>query len=311
MFKGLRITGCWIAAFVITAMPAAYSQTGQMVTDDPIYPADREAPDWFTVKEMADGVWRIDDHGRDNMYLVEGKKKALLIDTGTGVADLKGLVHSMTDLPTTVVNTHGHPDHCGGNHQFESAYAHPADFEAVRNFDNQKSHAEAIRQALKDLPELKDCILQDADNFTEAALHPVKDGDVFDLGSRSLEVIEVPGHTPGSICLLDSTAGLLFVGDNNNAIVWLFLDNSLPVEAYLEVLLKQRKRAGAFHTILPGHGEPLNAAFLDEQIECARSILNGTCEDELYETFAGTARLCRYKRAGIAFDPDKVRIKTD
>ncbi|NQT24245.1 MBL fold metallo-hydrolase [candidate division KSB1 bacterium] len=286
-----------------------FGQTDQMVTDDPIYPADRVAEGWFEVLQITDHVWRIDDHGRDNIYLVEGDEKALLIDTGTGVADLKGLVESMTDLPVVVVNTHAHPDHCGGNHQFEMAYVHPADLETVAVFDNQESHADAIQQALQDEPDLSKSILRDADSYKDAELIPVKAGYLFDLGNRMLEVIEVPGHTPGSICLLDSKAKLLFVGDNNNTIVWLFLDGCLPLEVYLEVLQKQNQRSNEFDTILCGHGDPLDAGFIEEQIVCARNILNGSCKGEPYETFFGQVPLCTYKRAGIAFDPENLWVK--
>jgi len=284
---------------------AAFAQI-DMVPDDPIYPADAETEAWFDVKEMSEGVWRIYDHGRDNIYLVAGEEKALLIDTGTGVADLKGLVESLAHLPVIVVNTHGHPDHCGGNHQFESVFAHPADFELVRRFNDPQSHAETIRQTRAEFPDLTEFIIHDEDSFTHAELYPVKDGFSFDLGNRSLEVIAVPGHTPGSICLLDSKEKLLFVGDNNNETVWLFLEGSLPVESYLKVLEKQDQRSDEFDWIMPGHGNPMAGDFIAEQIACATSILNGTCKGEPYETFAGSAKLCRYKRAGIAFDPENL-----
>lgn len=305
---GLRLR-IGIGLFVLMATFAASGQTDQMITDDPIYPSDLAIEGWFGVVKIADGIWRIDDHGRDNMYLVEGDEKALLIDTGTGVADLKGLVNSITPLPVVVVNTHAHPDHCGGNHQFKAAYIHPADFGSVGIFDNKASHADAIQQALTEAPDLSGCILKDSDTFKGADLTPVKDGHLFDLGNRMLEVIEVPGHTPGSICLLDSKTKLLFVGDSNNMIVWLFLDGCLPLESYLKNLEKQNQRSGEFDTILTGHGDPLDAGFIEEQIICAQNILSGSCEGELYETFAGNARLCMYKRAGIAFNPENLWIK--
>jgi glyoxylase-like metal-dependent hydrolase (beta-lactamase superfamily II) len=100
---------------------------------------------------------------------------------------------------------------------------------------------------------------------------------------------------------------MLFTGDNNNTIVWLFLDGCLPLESYLHTLEKVQRRSKDFTMLLPGHGEPLDNEFIDEQIVCARNILSGECKGEPYKTFAGDAKICYYKRAGIAFDPDNLR----
>lgn len=264
---------------------------------------------WFTVTPVAERVWRIDDHGSDNMYLVEGTEKALLIDTGTGVADLKGCVQSITKLPLLVVNTHGHPDHAGSNPQFDQVYAHPGDLEMTLHFTDAAYHNEQIKRIVTESPGLESLLLKEIGDFTADQIIPVKDGHVFDLGGRTLEVIETPGHTDGSICLFDSTNKLLFTGDNNNTIVWLFLDGCLPVEGYLQTLEKLQKKAGEIQIILPGHGGTLDGAFIGEQIVCARNILSGACKGEPYHSFAGDALLCTYERAGIAFRADHLHIK--
>lgn len=119
MFPCDQMRRYWIGILTLTTVFPALGQTDRMVTDDPICPADQVSERWFTVTRISESVWRIDDHGRDNIYLVEGSEKALLIDTGTGVGDLKGLAASLTDRPVLVVNTHAHPDHCAGNHQFD------------------------------------------------------------------------------------------------------------------------------------------------------------------------------------------------
>jgi glyoxylase-like metal-dependent hydrolase (beta-lactamase superfamily II) len=240
----------------------------------------------FSATLVADHVWQISDKGSDNIYLVEGKEKALLIDTGLGIGRLGPYVRTLTKLPITVVNTHGHPDHAGGNFEFDDIFAHPADFEAVRFFDH---HERRAPQAI--------------------SFHQAKAGDRFDLGGRTLEVIEVPGHTPGSICLLDAGHKLLFTGDNDNTLVWLFLKESLPLETYLETLQKLKLRADRYETLLPGHGEPLEKSFLEEQIACAQTILDGSCSGKPYNSPVGKALVCGYKRASIAYDPEKLRQK--
>jgi glyoxylase-like metal-dependent hydrolase (beta-lactamase superfamily II) len=264
---------------------------------------------WFTAKPVAEKVRRIDDHGSDNMYLVEGKEKALLIDTGLGVADLAGFVKSLTALPVIVVNTHGHPDHAGGNIQFGPAYAHPSDFELIKQFTSGEYRAGTIQRILQESPGLAAFILKESSGLKLPAPLPAREGYVFDLGGRKLEVIETPGHTPGSICLLDAENKLLFTGDNDNTLVWLFLRDCLPLETYLQTLQSLKQRAGEFETLLPGHGDPLDKTFIDEQIVCAQNILSGACKGEPYHSFAGDALLCTYKRAGIAYNPDNLRIK--
>ncbi len=66
-------------------------------------------------------------------------------------------------------------------------------------------------------------------------------------------------------------------------------------------------RSGEFETILPGHGEPLDSEFVQEQIACVQNILSGNCVSTPYESFAGNAVQCSYKRATVAFDPKKLR----
>ena len=264
---------------------------------------------WFTVKQIADKVWRIDDHGGDNIYLIEGSEKALLIDTGTGTADLVECVKSITKLPVIVVNTHGHPDHVGGNFQFKEVYAHKMDFEMIGSFCNEGFRANSIERVLNESSEFASSIIKEVENFKAASLLPIHAGYTFDLGNRKLDVVEVPGHTKGSICLLDAENKLLFTGDNNNSLVWLFLEDCLPLESYMQTLENLKQLRGDFETMLPGHGEPLDKEFIDEQIICIKNILDGTCKGEPYKTFVNYAKVCSFKRARVAYNPDNLHVK--
>jgi hydroxyacylglutathione hydrolase len=306
-----QIGSSFVLAMMLVTAESSFSQGGNAPTkvDGRVVPSIQKAASetWFTTKQVAEGVWRIDDHGNDNMYLVEGRDKALLVDTGLGVADLAGFVKSLTALPVIVVNTHGHPDHAGGNPQFRQAYAHPSDFELIKRFFAGDYRANTVRRILLESPGLASLILRDTMDLKIPLLLPATQGTVFDLGGRKLEVIETPGHTSGSICLLDAENKLLFTGDNDNTLVWLFLKDCLPLETYLQTLQSLKQRAGEFETLLPGHGDPLDKTFIDEQIVCAQNILSGACKGEPYQSFAGDALLCTYKRAGIAFDPENLR----
>jgi len=268
-----------------------------------------ETDGWFTIKSVAENVWCINDHGSDNIYLIAGEEKALLIDTGIGVADLDKTIKTLTNLPVIVVNTHAHPDHSGGNFQFSEIYAHPNDFEMIKVFSSEENQKSSIEYASTEYSNLEEFFIKDIENFNVPAMMPIKAGHIFDLGNRKLEVIEVPGHTKGSIVLLDVDNKLLFTGDNNNTMVWLFLDGCLPVETYLQSLQNLNKRNGDFNDILPGHGDVLDKSFLDELIICTQNIINGSCKGEKYESFAGNGMVCSYKRARVAFNPNNIFIK--
>lgn len=271
--------------------------------------ADQARQSWFTARKVADGVWCINDHGSDNMYLVEGRQQAMLIDTGLGVAKLNDFVRTLTSLPLVVVNTHGHPDHAGGNYQFKSVYAHPLEFASIKEFSTRESRKRTAENMVKGAPTADMVPVEEALKMPAPELLPLQDGQVFDLGGRKLEVIQTPGHTPGEIVLLDSANRIVFTGDNDNVLVWLFLPTSMPLEVYLESLKKLQKREGEFDTIMPGHGLPLPRSFVGEQIICVENILDGTCKGESYKSFAGEALVCRYKSASVAFDPNNLRAR--
>ncbi len=265
---------------------------------------------WYKATKVADKVWRIDEHGNCNLYLVEGTKQALLIDTGLGDGKLGEFVKTLTALPVVVVNTHGHGDHAGGNNFFPQAYAHPAEFDAIKGMNNPGGRRSAVERMSNTNPGLDLLSPEEAGRLaaTPAALLPLQDGQVFDLGGRTLEVIEQPGHTPGEVVLLDKANRLLFGGDNNNTLVWLWMRNSTPLETYLVTLKRLKQRAGEFDTILPGHGGPLPASHLDAQIACVQDILNGTCKGEPYQQSNGVALVCAHGPASVAFDPKNLRV---
>ncbi|HBZ20248.1 MAG TPA: hypothetical protein DEO60_03895, partial [Bacteroidales bacterium] len=109
------------------------------------YVSGQNSSSWFSLNEVASKVWVIGDHGADNMYLVEGADSALLIDTGLGTADLASFVKKLTSKPLIVVNTHGHPDHAGSNHQFRKVYVHSADSAAARACNLPEARANASK----------------------------------------------------------------------------------------------------------------------------------------------------------------------
>lgn len=230
----------------------------------------------FATKVVADGVWHIQDSRGGVIYLVAGRERALLIDTGWGVGDLRAQVATLTALPYSVVNTHGHRDHSSGNGQFDEVYIHTADLPL------------AVESTAK--------------------LIPIYDGYIFDLGERELRVIGVGGHSPGSICLLDVEARILYSGDSPRpGPIWLHLETSLSVQQFGLSLRRLCTFSGAFDVIAPSHGEPQPAgSLLDDLVACASGILSGELEGKPHETRFGEALLAEVGEAGILYHADRV-----
>jgi glyoxylase-like metal-dependent hydrolase (beta-lactamase superfamily II) len=139
-----------------------------------------------------------------------------------GISDIRKLVSELTQLPIIVLNSHTHNDHVGGNWQFDTIYSMDTDF-SRQNAKGSTQDAQdelASGQVCGDLPKNFDPKTYRTKPWTISKY--VQDGDVLDLGSRELQIIATPGHTPDSICLFDS-AGLLFTGDTYYpATIWLY-----------------------------------------------------------------------------------------
>lgn len=202
-------------------------------------------------------------------YLFLGSEKALLVDTGMGIGSLRTVIETITDLPVTVINTHGHPDHAGGNSEFEDTWINPADFDV---FEKMAS-IEFRREDVSHMPGEVDwaTLLLPTPPLPKA----LTDGQTFDLGGRVLSVIFTPGHTHGSLCVYEEATGILVTGDNVQANTTALREwNSATVEDLYESLLKLSKRN--VKRLLAGHAPNDNPAdLLDRKIACAKKILDG------------------------------------
>jgi len=226
--------------------------------------------------------------GGVNMYLVIGKEKALLIDTGNPGNISPEEIKAFTNLPLLVVNTHAHPDHSGSNNAFEKVYIHEADLESGRRYSG-----------------------------SDVELIPIKEGYVFDLGGKKLEVIEVRGHTPGSICLLDAQDKLLFGGDTANTETWAQISN-VPLETYKKSMENLLKRKDEYDRVLPGHNDTLPVSFIEELIACADEILAGKAEQPAQTSQQQTrggltagSLTHKYGSATIRYNPNNLRERNN
>lgn len=201
---------------------------------------------YFKIKEITPGVYAF-SHCGVNPYLIVGKERALLLDTGYGFENLYTAVRKVTALPLDVVLSHGHFDHAGGNNDFPGhIYIHPEEVETASRhlspeyrqgaLDYVKPFARIlfwIRFIPKGLDKKAYVHSGGYDNYAF-----VKHGHIFDLGGVSPEVVELPGHTKGSIGLYCKEKRLLFVGDAVCPNPWLHLPESSKLSVYAEALKK-------------------------------------------------------------------------
>ncbi len=196
--------------------------------------------DWFAVQRIATGVWLLAEPGHVNSWLVAGRERAVLIDTGLGIAPIRAIAESLTPLPLSVLNTHAHFDHVGGNHHFGDITIHELGADRLRQGIAPEKLAGYLRytedliaaaETYRSLDERYFFLLDDtsqprrlpegfgADDWRIGPSEPtrlVRDGDRIELGGRALSVLHTPGHSPDSISLLDEEAGILFAGDTVN-----------------------------------------------------------------------------------------------
>lgn len=221
----------------------------------------------YKVIRINDDTWRIEDQGV-RFFLLTGTEKALLIDSGMSVRNARDIAAGLTDLPLALLNTHADRDHTGSNAQFETFYMHPADEPAYRQGGGS------------------------------GTVIPVGEGDILDLGDRPLDIIHIPGHTPGSIAVLDVKGRFLISGDPvQDGNIFMF-GPGRDMKTYVDSLERLESLADRFDEVWPSHGSfPVSPALIPRLKEAAEKILAGELPGEKKE-FHGMSIL-RYD-AGVA-----------
>ncbi len=201
----------------------------------------------FNVEQITESIYRIDERGYSNCYLVIGNEKAILIDTCGGCGNLRELVESITNLPVIVALTHRHPDHAGGCGWYDKFYAGEGDVNSMNKRMTSKAACFAFAKYCKvknmrteKFPYRPECI-------------DIQDGYTFELGGRTIIAISTPGHTPGSMVFLDDKEHYIFTGDEVGKGIWLWLPDSLSIEEWLKGAMVIRGYVKEGYTPLTGH----------------------------------------------------------
>ena len=234
---------------------------------------------WFRSREVSEGVWLIAEPGLVNLWLIAGSQRAVLLDTGCGISPVRKVVSALTSLPITVINTHYHADHIGGNCEFDEIIAHETAVPLLSqevSLEWRKGFASYVRDLQKladeyrridkkhffllddfcDIAPLPDGFDLDSWNIeTGPPTATVVDGDRIDLGDRMLRVMHTPGHTEDSICLFDERDGLLFSGDTvlTGAQLAQFQESDIATYAASTRRLAEMAESGDVSLVHPHH----------------------------------------------------------
>ena len=235
------------------------------------------------IEKLSPHMTQITDPTGVFLFLVEGEKEAALIDTGVGFVGLKETVEGLTKKPLHVILTHMHPDHAGGAAAFENMYLHPADLALTAEQAVEGRLGYAIGSMRGAPVKAEDLIPAPGAGKVYKELH---DGQIFELGGITLQIIHVPGHTPGSCCVLLKEERSILFGDACNAntlLMW-----GTPVSRYKESLQYLQTFEDQFETIYYSHGPKPEGPgrSLEDNLELCDRILSRT-DDAIPGEFLG------------------------
>ena len=142
---------------------------------------------------------------QENTYvLYNADKECIIIDPGCYSDEEKEVLKSFIETndlqPKMLLNTHCHLDHVFGNKYIAEAYR--------LTLHIHKNEEEVLQMA----PASGLMFNFPFDNYTGELIF-LKEGDIISLGEDSLQVIEAPGHSPGSICFYCEKQKFIVGGD--------------------------------------------------------------------------------------------------
>jgi glyoxylase-like metal-dependent hydrolase (beta-lactamase superfamily II) len=257
-----------------------------MVSNDP--------KDWFEVYDkIHDRIIAIREPNHEQnvvSYLVLGKSRAVLIDTGMGYSDISEVVSKHTKLPVTVLLTHSHWDHIGGNNLFDDLWLFNDYFEIgrlKRGYDtHNQEDIDEIFYGLKSFEDYKNGF--EPHQYTvpgRKKFNVINPGEMLKIDNLSFQVYHTPGHSPGSVCFLVPELHALFTGDT------LYpgpLYAMLP-ESNQESFFNSIERLAVLGKLddlqlFPGHNSPLNdVGFLRYAVNYIEDVKNGKIPNTPYQ----------------------------
>ena len=237
----------------------------------------------YRVDELGNGIWRIQaiQGTLSTVYAIGGEKEVLIIDACTGQEGLKEIVDKIAGgRVIKLALTHGHFDHSGGMKYFAEVYLHKADTGLLP----------------KDAPTVR---------------HYIGEGYVFDLGGRKIEVLSIPGHTPGSVAFFDRAGKCIFTGDGiGSTSVWAHISDD-PLTVYLASVKRLESMKDEIDELYVGHHEQekvkLTTQYISDMRMAAEGVLNETLTSTEYKNSFRNGRQVTYGSATLIYNPDNLK----
>ncbi len=192
----LKLVLCALAAFAVAsaqetgALPASWITSGPNCLEVPEWQVHQYNPTFFILRESG-----CTNYEKPFLYLLFGKDRALLVDTGAGPVDTAAFTQKLiakwlklnqrASISLMVVHSHAHGDHIAGDKGFTG----------IPDVTLIPATVEAQQKAFG------------------IANWPEQNGAI-DLGERIVDVIPIPGHQPAHVAYYDRKTGILLTGDH-------------------------------------------------------------------------------------------------
>ena len=237
--------------------------------------------------EFNEGIYEIDEFDCASIFVIVGTERALVLDTGTGIGDLRWVIENrITDKPYDVVLSHNHGDHTGGAGFFDTVWVHEKDSDwnvpgTAPSLEFRRNYAELIRQR-----EQKYYRYTPDNDILPWPKEPqkkiLKDGTSFYLGGRTVTFYHCPGHTDGECVAIDNLTRTLLIADacNNNLLLGSVSENNVQeiihtAEESLNRIVSMHNLYGDIynsHHDFRGFGQPLNPEVLTDVLGCLTDL---------------------------------------
>ena len=228
------------AGVVRGALPDRWQVSGPDCPSDPGFQVHEYNADLVILRESG-----CSNYEKPFLFLIFGRTKVLLLDTGAGRTDVAEVVqrviaawlarNSKETIALVVAHTHAHGDHIAGDAQLRSLPSTTVvglPPEVVQTFFGFKSWPDEVRP--------------------------------FDLGNRIVDVVPIPGHEPSSIAIYDRQTALLFTGDTLYP-GRLYVSDAVPFARSIQRLVDFTRGKIVAH-ILGNHIEQTRTPYLDYPI---------------------------------------------
>lgn len=207
-------------------------------------------------------TWRFED-GFVRFFLLEGDDKAVLIDSGVDCPEALELAKTLTDKTIMLLNTHGDGDHTSGTGRFSEIHIHVLDY----------TNCEVNTR------------------YPDTSLAEIKDGDIIELGNRPIKIIHIPGHTLGSVAILDVNYRVLYAGDSiQKGHIYMFGNKRCPeqYEKSIDKLIAMKKD---YDFIYASHDEYIVPNDYAEKVKQSwNQVQNGEVIFEIIDLFGNKVK---------------------